>query len=179
MISTVILTQRLALRPLSLNDAEALFPVFADEDTMRYWSHGPVASIDEVRRRLEDNVCLDGPPNAFSVAESKEGPALGWVDLYSFKNGNAGAGYILAKAARGKGYATEALAALLDYGFGARELHRIYLDIDPENSTSIRIAQKMGFRWEGHFKSNFLREGVYCDSVYYAMLASEWRALRG
>jgi [ribosomal protein S5]-alanine N-acetyltransferase len=170
---------RLFLRPLSLSDAPALLPIFHDAETMRYWSHAPVASIDEMQSRIEHNLSSDGPPNAFAITESEEGHALGWVDLYSFKNGNAGAGYILGKSARGKGYAREALAAVLDYAFGARALHRIYLDIDPENSASIRLAQSMNFRWEGHFKSNFFRDGEYFDSVYYAMLAREWRALKG
>lgn len=173
-------TPRLNLRPLSLTDAEALLPVFADEDTMRYWAHGPVASAQEMHKSLEYNLTPEGaPPNAFAIRETADGPALGWVSLYAFNEGNAGAGYILAKQARGKGYAREALTALLDYAFGDRALHRVFLDIDPENTASIRLAQSMGFRWEAHLKENFLRDGVYLDSVYYAMLAREWRSIRG
>lgn len=167
------------LRPLSLTDAEALLPVFGDEDTMRYWSHGPVASLDEMREKVAQNLTANGPPTAYAITCAADGPALGWVSLYDIRNGNAGAGYILNKAVRGRGLVRAALAQLLDIALCERNLHRIYLDIDPENSASIRLAQSMGFRWEGHFKESFLRDGVYYDSVFYAMLAHEWRALRG
>lgn len=180
MISAVIFTQRLALRPLSLDDAQALYPVFADADTMRYWAHGPVTSIQDMRKSIEHNLTPQGaPPNAFAICESRDGPALGWVSLYAFHDGNAGAGYILNKDYRGRGYVREALSRLLEYAFAERGLNRVYLDIDPENSASIGLAQGMQFRWEGHFKESFLRDGVYYDSVFYAMLAREWRALRG
>jgi [ribosomal protein S5]-alanine N-acetyltransferase len=179
MKSTTLLTRNLTLRPLSLSDAEALLPVFSDEETMRYWAHGPVASIAELKTRIAYNLTAEpDPPNAFAIAETAGGPALGWVSLYAFHDGNAGAGYILNKSVRGRGYAREALRALLDYAFGPRGLHRVYLDIDPENSASIGLAQSMQFRWEGHFKESFLRDGVYYDSVFYAMLAREWRALK-
>lgn len=173
-------TQRLTLRPLSLGDANALFPIFSDDDTMRYWAHGPVSSIQDMRKSLEYNLTAEGqPPNAFAICETADGPAMGWVTLYAFHDGNAGAGYILAKELRGRGLVREAMVALLDYAFETRRLHRLYLDIDPDNSASIRLAQTMQFRWEGHFKESFLREGVYYDSVFYAMLAREWQALRG
>jgi RimJ/RimL family protein N-acetyltransferase len=170
---------RLVLRPLSLSDAEALLPVFQDVETMRYWAFDPVESVEELRARITYNIPAEGPPNSFAIAESESGPALGWVNVYAIQDGGAGAGYILNAAARGRGYAHEAMVALLNYAFGERNLHRVYLDIDPENSASIRLAQRLGFRWEGHFKQSFLRSGVYYDSVFYAMLASEWRTLRG
>jgi [ribosomal protein S5]-alanine N-acetyltransferase len=178
-VKGILRTARLTLRPLSLNDADALLQVFGDEETMRFWSTGPVTSLDAMRERLARNVVPDdSPANVFAIAESESGPARGWVSLYAFKDGNAGAGYILNKAVRGRGYAREALAALLDYAFDIRNVHRIFLEIDPENTASIRLAQSMGFRWEAWTKESFLREGVYLDDLTYAILAREWRALR-
>lgn len=175
-----IRTQRLFLRPLALSDAPALLPVLGDPETMRFWAYAEVGNLQEAETRLATNVAREGePPNGFAIAESQEGQALGWVTLYSVQDGNAGIGYIISKTVRGRGYVPEAVGGFLNFAFGERALHRVYLDIDPENSASIRIAQKMGFRWEGHFKESFLREGVYYDSVYYAMLAREWRALKG
>jgi aminoglycoside 6'-N-acetyltransferase len=70
------------------------------------------------------------------------------------------------------------MRALMAYAFAERGVHRLYLDIDPENSASIRLAQALGFRWEGHFRQSFFRDDEYFDSVFYAMLAEEWRARR-
>jgi [ribosomal protein S5]-alanine N-acetyltransferase len=175
----IIKTKRLTLRPLALSDAEALLEAFGDEETMRYWAHGPVTSLEEMQRRVARFVTVEGLPDAFAVAERDGGPAIGRVSLYDFRYGGAEAGYVFSRKVWGKGYAREALGALLDYAFGERRLHRIALDIDPENTASIRLAQRMGFRWEGHFKEYFLRECVYLDSVFYAMLAREWRDLKG
>jgi RimJ/RimL family protein N-acetyltransferase len=144
---------------------------------MRYWSHGPVKSSEAMRAVIERNLTGEGEPaNAFVVARNDGSQVFGLVDLYSIKNGNAGAGYIFAKQEHRRGYARESMTALLDYAFHERALHRVFLDIDPENTASIRLAQSMGFRWEAHLKENFLRDGVYLDSVYYAMLAREWQA---
>lgn len=173
----ILRTPRLTLRPLKLSDAEALFQAFGDAETMRYWAYGPVASVDALRQRMTQYLTSDGEPeNNFAVCDRDNGPALGRVSLYGFRDANAEVGYIFARAAQGKGYASEAVTALLDYAFETRGLHRIALDIDPENSASIRLAQRLGFRWEGHFRESFLREGQYLDSIYYAMLAQEWRS---
>jgi RimJ/RimL family protein N-acetyltransferase len=171
---SAIKTARLTLRALDLSDAAALLPLFRDEDSLRYWAHGPVADLAELEAKLRWNI---GPPETvvtYAMAERADGPALGWVNLYAIQHRMAGAGYILAPEKRGLGYAREALRALLQLGFGALDLHRIYLDIDPENSASIRLAQDLRFRWEGHFRQSFFRDGQYFDSVFYAMLRSDW-----
>lgn len=163
-----------------MTDATSLLPVLSDPETMRFWAYTEVSGLQEAEARLATNLPRDGdPPDGFAIAESQDGPALGWVTLYAVKDGNAGIGYILSKTHRGRGYVPEAVGALLGYAFGERGLQRVYLDIDPENSASIRIAQKMRFRWEGHFKESFLRDGQYFDSIFYAMLAREWRAREG
>jgi RimJ/RimL family protein N-acetyltransferase len=171
----IIKTARLLLRPLNVSDAPALLPTFADADTMRYWAYRPVQSLAEMEQRLCTNISSTGSPTGFAIAQSQDGPALGWVVLYGIKNGDAGAGYILAPSARGCGFVTEAMRGLLNYAFETLKLHRVYLDIDPENSASIRLAQRLSFRWEGHFRENFFRDGEYLDSVFYAILAKEWK----
>lgn len=176
---TILQTARLVLRPLALSDAAALLPIFADAETMQYWSRGPILTLDEMREHIQVNISGGPKPHGFAVCQTHTGPAQGWTVVYGVQNRMAGAGYILAKQMRGKGYAEEALRAFLDYAFDTLDLHRIHLDIDPENSASIRLAQRIGFRWEGLFRENFHRDGEFLDSIYYAMLAREWRALRG
>jgi ribosomal-protein-alanine N-acetyltransferase len=171
---TNLTASRLTLRPLARSDAPDLLPVFSDAETMRYWAHAPIATIAEMDEKLVANMTPLGPSLGFAIAETRDGPAMGWAVFYGLKNRIAGAGYILGKAHRGKGYATEAMRALMAYGFATLNLHRIFLDIDPDNAPSIRLAERCGFRKEGHFKQNFHRDGQYYDSVYYALLAEEW-----
>lgn len=58
-------------------------------------------------------------------------------------------GYWIDKNFAGRGYTTEAVKLLTDYGFGALGLHRIEINIRPENAASIRVAEKAGYHFEG------------------------------
>jgi glyoxylase I family protein len=175
----VLKTERLVLRPVRLTDAEALLPLFADPETMRYWAHAPIKTLAEMQAILARNL----PPQnraLSSFAITSDGHrAIGCTNFYGEHDAIAGLGYILDKSRRGEGLAAEAAEAVVDHGFRALKLHRIYLDIDPDNSASIRVAEKLGFRREGHFHKTFLRDGVYLDSVIYATLREEWLTRRG
>jgi len=70
---------------------------------------------------------------------------------------------------------TEAVRALVGYGFGELKLHRIAADCDPRNIGSWRVMEKIGMRREGHLLENLLLAGEWVDSYVYAILAREWR----
>ena len=174
----VLKTARLTLRPIRMSDAHALFPIFSDADTMQHWSHAPLIHIEEMQMRIAHNL----PPQSkagFSFAITRDGErALGWINFYNEHHAIAGLGYILAREQRGQGLVGEAVEAMLDHGFKTLKLHRVYLDIDPQNEPSVAVAERAGFRREGLFKKSFFRDGEYLDSVFYAMLFEEWLARR-
>jgi glyoxylase I family protein len=174
----VLTTERLVLRPIRLADTAALLPLFADGETMRYWAHGPVENVRDVQGIIAGNLPPQNAPKS-SFAITREGRTVGVVNFYRQQDGMAGLGYILDKALWGKGYVSEAIGAALDHGFGTLGLHRIWLEIDPRNHGSIRVAQKCGFAAEGVARESFLLAGEYLDSVYYSMLRDEWLRLRG
>jgi ribosomal-protein-alanine N-acetyltransferase len=70
----------------------------------------------------------------------------------------------------GKGYITEAIKAVVIYGFEQMNLHSIEAIIDPDNSASERVLQKNGFVKEAHIKENELWEGKFWDTVIYSLL---------
>ena len=176
MAEPVLRTARLILRPVRMSDAHALFPLFSDPDTMQHWSHGPLTRIEEMQTRVAHNL----PPQSkagFSFAITKDGErALGWINFYNESHAIAGLGYILAPSERGQGLVSEAVEAMLAHGFKTLKLHRVYLDIDPQNERSIAVAERAGFRREGLFRQAFFRDGEFLDSVFYAMLYEEWLA---
>jgi RimJ/RimL family protein N-acetyltransferase len=71
---------------------------------------------------------------------------------------------------------TEAIRALIGFGFGELKLHRIRAECDPRNVGSWRVLEKVGMRREGHLRENFLLDGTWCDSYLYAILDHEWIA---
>jgi [ribosomal protein S5]-alanine N-acetyltransferase len=88
---------------------------------------------------------------------------IGTVGLLRFDldHGHAEVGYEIARRHWGRGFAPEAVAAILRYGFTVLGLHRIEAGVLPENDASVRVLQKLGFVEEGtrrdylHFKGRF------------------------
>jgi RimJ/RimL family protein N-acetyltransferase len=83
-------------------------------------------------------------------------------------------GYWLGVAFWGKGYATEAAQAMLDYGFDTLNLHRIYASYYPENVASGQVLRKIGMRREGLMRGHIFKWGQFHDLECYGMLKSDW-----
>lgn len=174
----VLKTARLVLRPLRRSDSEALLPIFSDDETLRYWAFRPIETAAQMDEIIARNLPPQNAPRS-SFAITRDGRTVGVVNFYRHQDGMAGLGYILDKALWGQGYVSEAIDAALDHGFGTLNLHRIWLEIDPLNHASIRVAEKCGFVAEGVARESFLLDGAYLDSVYYSMLREEWLKMRG
>jgi RimJ/RimL family protein N-acetyltransferase len=83
-------------------------------------------------------------------------------------------GYWIARDARGRGVATEALKALCVWGVDTLALKRLELLTDPENTASQRVAEKAGFQREGILRSSLeYRDGTRRDSVIFSLLPQE------
>jgi len=85
--------------------------------------------------------------------------------------------YALGPGFRGKGLMTQAVRAMLDYGFGELHLNRIEIRADKENTKSCTIALRLGFRKEGTLRENIFYGDRLGDQVVHSLLASEWQAL--
>ena len=174
-----LLTERLYLRPLSVDDAEALHEIFSDPQVMEHWSRLPSKTVDETRAYIEQILNSDVARFRQWVAVEKEaganGHAMGWLSLYGPESMVLGMGYIIARPYWGRGLATEMLIEALDYAFTMWGVHKIWLDIDPDNVASIRLGEKMGFQREGLLRDNLKIGDKYFDSLIMGLLASEWR----
>lgn len=73
-----------------------------------------------------------------------------------------------------KGYAKEALTAILDFLFSLEDFHRVKETVDAENIASIQLLKSIGFRQEGHFIQNLFFKGKWGSELQFAMLKSEW-----
>jgi RimJ/RimL family protein N-acetyltransferase len=71
---------------------------------------------------------------------------------------------------------SEALAALLDYGFTVLNLNRVEADIDPRNEASARSLQRCGFAREGLLRERWIVGEEVSDTAFYGLLQREWRA---
>jgi RimJ/RimL family protein N-acetyltransferase len=178
-----IATQRLRLRPLTLDDMGALLAYRGRPDVCRYL---PFEPMDEqtLTARLADDlgrsaIAVEGEALTLGVELADAGRLVGDVVLFfrSAKHGGGEIGYVFHPDFARQGYATEACAAVLDLAFGPAAglgLHRVVAQMDARNHASARLASRLGMRREAYFRSNQWFKGEWGDLVVYAMLADEW-----
>lgn len=166
----VLETERLVLRPIHADDAEALFPALGDEANMRFWSRGPLESVEAVREYLWWNIFGEGVQCFAFARKDTPDDALGWVILMDRKPGTAELGYMQRPDAQGSGHAREAAARVIRYAFETRGLRRIWADTDPENAGSIRLLEALGFEREGHLRGEWETHIGVRDSLIYGLM---------
>jgi len=162
---------------------EADLPFFcryrADPEIARYQSWSDFTEADG-RRFFEDQCKLDpdipGTWFQFAIELRSTGEMVGDCALHTLATDtrHAEVGFTLALPCQGNGYASEALACLLDYVFLTLGKHRVIAVTDTENHRAARVLERTGFRREAHFRQNVWFKGTWSDEYLYAMLREEW-----
>jgi RimJ/RimL family protein N-acetyltransferase len=175
-------TERLSLRPFRADDFEALHRIHSEPLVTEhlYWYPRDERKVREVLEQKIDGAEIRERGKGLTMAvELRDSPgAIGDVDLFwtSPEHRQGEVGYVFDPAHHGKGYATEAVAVLLELGFDGLGLHRITGRLDARNEASARVLEKNGMRREAHLVENELVKGVWTDELIYAILEREWRA---
>lgn len=174
----VLTTERLRLRWMNEDDTEAQFALFADPDVTRYWSGAPWTERAQAAALIAATAAdyASGAGLRFAIELLDGGAMIGNANLHHFVEASRRCeiGYALASGHWGRGYAVEALRAVLDYGFGALDLNRVEADIDPANLASARVLDKLGFRREGYMPERWIVHGQTADTVNYGLLKRYW-----
>jgi RimJ/RimL family protein N-acetyltransferase len=157
-------TERLVLRRLTPDAADALAPIYGDPDVMRYIGDGTAWS----RRRTEDALVRwhrfweDDGFGQLAVERRDDARIVGDVGLLAWdtrtwspgsrarigSDAEIEVGWTLAREFWGHGYAIEAATAVRDWALGELGLSRLVSLIQPGNARSIRVAEKLGERYE-------------------------------
>ena len=153
-------TRRLCLRPPTSLDAESLYDLLADPEVMRGLNKLPVSAIEEAAAMIEEGVRswrTDGL-GPFILETATERQVVGQAGLMIFDTrgwtpstwANAGShaqpelGWALIRTHWGRGYATEAAAAIRDWAYESRAIDRLVSLISPDNIRSQRVAERLG-----------------------------------
>ena len=96
--------------------------------------------LNWVREKSEENACI------FSMLEKKTGDFIGNIELMDRNESEKELGIAVTAKKQNMGFGTEAVSALLSYGFGVLGLKRIFLKANPENSKAIHVYETCGFR---------------------------------
>ena len=175
-------TSRLRLRPFVDDDFEAMHAMRSNADVVRYLYEDPL-SPDETRSLLTRKIAAhswahEGDWLTAAVVERASGLTVGDVALLwvAERDRTAEVGFILDPRQQGKGFATEAARALLDWAFTSAGLHRVIGRTEARNAASARVLEKLGMRLEAHFVENEWVKGEWQSELVYSILEREWRA---
>ena len=155
-----LIGERVFLRPLCVNDAEAMFDYARDPLVTRFLPWEPAPDVEAVRPFLEDQVGKRrrGAALGLAVVLKETGEMIGSTDLMDLSfptvlkwHGpkRAELGYLLGRAFWGQGLMTEAAGLTLDHAFGALGLTQIFAWADAENTGSRRVLEKLGLCTRG------------------------------
>lgn len=174
---TELRTARLLLRPPRLDDVDAYLAIESDPE---YAFYGTRQSIDrEVMERGLARIIATPWQQRPELAIVLEGRLIGRAILdVDRANVTAALGYGVARECWGRGVASEAARAIVDYGFDAFGLAKVWARADPRNRASVRVLEKIGMQREGLLRGHLLVRGERVDRVYYGLLREEWEANR-
>jgi RimJ/RimL family protein N-acetyltransferase len=176
-----IVTERLELREFNQADWVLVHEYASDPEVTRYVGWGP-NSLEDTKNFILRAMSYqrEEPRRKFDLAITlKEGNTLigGCSIRVSDPDNREGSiGYLLRRQFWGRGYATEASQALLDFGFGKLGMHRISAWCDVENTASSRVLERIGMQREGRLREFRLIRGEWHDSYLYAVLDREWKS---
>jgi ribosomal-protein-alanine N-acetyltransferase len=171
-----IRTRRLEIRPFETTDWRSVHTYTADPLVMAYIPEGP---FTEAQAHAFVTHNSGDQAQACAVVHSAEQQLIGHLVFHPwFAPQTYEIGWVFNPAYHRQGYATEAAAALLAYGFEQLRLHRIIATCQPENPASYRVMEKIGMRREGWFRKCIYRgEAHWWDELFYAILDEEWSAI--
>jgi [ribosomal protein S5]-alanine N-acetyltransferase len=172
----VLLTPRLRLRRVDARDASSLHACFGDPEAMRFWDFPRCETVAETERVVAWLANIASPYDhlAWAIVDQAEDRSMGMVCYHhrEARNKRLEVGYILAPQHQRRGLGTEAVRAVLDYCVGKLGAHRVQALIHPENTASIRLVERLGFRREGGPLTDYWRVGDgYRSVMLYAFIA--------
>ncbi|MDD9974338.1 MAG: GNAT family N-acetyltransferase [Candidatus Poribacteria bacterium] len=176
-----LLTERLLLRSLTLEDAADVQRLAGDRDVAATLSNMPHPYEDgmaeEWMRACSDKFEKDEALN-FAITLKIDKNLIGGMELrLDQKNENAELGYWIGKPYWNCGYATEAAGAVVAYGFEVLKLNRIHAKHFKRNPASGRVLEKIGMRYEGCFRQHIKKWDNFEDLMGYGMLKADFNSL--
>ena len=177
-------TERLLLRPFTLDDVDEVLEYTNDPKWARYQVNIP--PVPYTRKDAESLVAMFSNPAAWvkiglfqMFAIVFEGKVIGEIALNQRnddrQNERIELTYSLSRQHWGKGLMTEVARAVMNWAFQTYSFNRLYAWCDPRNIGSWRLMEKLGMKREGQLRSHLKWNGEFRDQMYYGILRSEWK----
>ena len=172
-------TERLICRQIVDADAAILHEIWSDPEVTRYFSLEPFQSLAETREMME---LLNSLPRInqgirWTVVRIADGIVLGTCGFHNYKpeHHRAEMGYELGRPHWGKGFMSEAVQAILRYGFTSAGFNRVEAFVNYGNQNSTRLLKRAGFHLDGLLRQYELNRGKFADQYCYSLLQADWK----
>lgn len=170
-------TPTLVLRQTRLSDAEAMFPIFSDDETMRFYGMMPHKIVEEAEDlvRAQHAWYANRQGIRWAITRKADDTLIGSCGFHNFDASflRAEIGYELYKALWGQGIMGEALQAIIAFAFTQMDLNRIEAIVDGDNQRSKALLQRLGFTYEGCMRQRFHFHDQFWDEHWFSLLQQD------
>lgn len=171
-------TKRLILKKIVLENTSDMYSYASREDVTRYLLWTPHLNIHETKGYIEylQREYRKGNYADWGITYKEDSVFVGTIGFANIdtENNNGEIGYVLNPEYHHRGIMTEALTRVLEFAFGTLSLHRVQLRIMEGNESSVRLAERMGFTYEGTLRDVILCKGSYRTVRYYSMTENDY-----
>lgn len=167
-------TERLILREITKEDTEGIFACFSNDEVTRYYGQETLQNLKQAEDFIEffRKNYHDKRGIRWAIERKEDKGIIGTIGFNAWlpKHKRAEIGYELHPNHWRKGYTSEAVLAILTYGFDVMELTRVGAIVFKENEASQNLLTKIGFQEEGILKKYMYQNGVAHDTYVYSLL---------
>lgn len=172
-------TKRLILRKMTNDDANSILKYLSDQEVMKYYGLEPFKTVDEALSEISwyQSIQNNKTGMRWGITVKGEGEVIGSCGFHNTvsQHYRTEIGFELSKEHWGQGIASEAIEAIIKYGFEHLKLQRIEALIEPPNMPSQKLVEKLGFVREGLLRSYEFTCGKFDDLYMYSLLKGDYR----
>ncbi|WP_414620719.1 GNAT family N-acetyltransferase [Calothrix sp. CCY 0018] len=170
-------TKNLVLRQVNQSDAEAVYQLFSDEEVLKYHDLEALTNLEQAKELINsfDEKFHSQQMIRWGIAKKEDNVIIGTCGYHNWVKNHfcAEIGYELSQAYWRKRIMTEALSAMIKFGFEKMELNRIQATVMLENIASMQLLEKLGFVPEGILREYGFCKGEFHDLKMFALLKKE------
>ncbi|MEH7125667.1 GNAT family protein [Bacillus sp. JJ1532] len=178
----VLETNRLVLRKIEKGDANSILKYLSDKEVMKYYGLEPFKTINDALNEISwyQSILNERTGIRWGITLKGEDEVIGSCGFHNMipQHYRTEIGFELSKSYWGQGLASEALEAVIRYGFEHLKLQRIEALIEPPNIPSQKLTEKQGFIREGLLRNYEFTCGKFDDLYMYSLLKQDFDILQ-